>query len=251
MIIYDALNSPVYRSGTKLQILPRDNVAAVIEVKSKLNKDQLTDAAVEGILAEPPYDPVNPLGTGLFPYAESALTRSRHFGAPAAPSVSQSTLSGPPPAPGPSRSKNVFIVHGHNEGLKDATAYLVKKLGLEPVILHEQENSGRTIIEKFDDYAKGVGFAIVLLSADDEGRAKDAGSLQPQPRARQNVIFEMGFFFGHLGRMHVCAVRDTGVEKPSDIDGILYIPYDTVGKWKHDVAKELKAAGYDVDLSKV
>jgi predicted nucleotide-binding protein len=150
-------------------------------------------------------------------------------------------------------SKKVFIVHGHNGELKEATARLVSQLNLEPVILHERARQGRAIIENFSIHAKESSFAIVLLTADDVGSlGKVEQHAALQPRARQNVVFEMGFFFGLLGRGKVFAVYDVGVEMPSDLDGILYVPYDAPsGKWRWDVAKELQAAGYDVDLNKL
>jgi predicted nucleotide-binding protein len=147
-------------------------------------------------------------------------------------------------------SRKVFIVHGHDSELKHATARLVTNLGLEPVILHEQANKGRTIIEKFTEYAQ-VGFAIVLLSADDEGRSRDPSSAHSQLRARQNVIFEMGFFFSRLGRERVCVVYESGVELPSDLSGILYVQYDSGKGWMYAVAEEMKATGYEVDLNAV
>ena len=126
----------------------------------------------------------------------------------------------------PISSRSVFIVHGHDGELKHASARLVTNLGLEPVILHEQANKGRTIIEKFTDHAQ-VGFVIVLLSADDEGRPRDTSAALLKLRARQNVIFEMGFFFSRLGRERVCVVYESGVELPSDLSGILYVQYDS------------------------
>jgi predicted nucleotide-binding protein len=148
-------------------------------------------------------------------------------------------------------SKKIFIVHGYNGELKEATARLVSKLNLEPVILHEQVKQGRPIIENFSIHAKASGFAIILLTADDVG---SLGSVEQhaalQLRARQNVVFEMGFFFGLLGQGRVCAIYDSGVEMPSDLGGILYIRYDAPsGRWRWDVAKEIQAAGYDVDLN--
>jgi predicted nucleotide-binding protein len=149
-------------------------------------------------------------------------------------------------------SKKVFIVHGHNGELKEATARLVSQLNLEPVILHEQAKRGRPIIENFSIHAKESGFAIVLLTADDVGSAGTISDHQTlQKRARQNVVFEMGFFFSLLGPGRVCAIYDAGVEMPSNLGGILYVQYDAPGKWKLDVAKEIKAAGYDVDFNKL
>ncbi|MEE8356570.1 MAG: nucleotide-binding protein, partial [Anaerolineales bacterium] len=104
----------------------------------------------------------------------------------------------------PGDSKKIFIVHGRDEEAKDSLARFLEKLGLEVIILHEQPNQGRTIIEKFEDYSD-VGFAVVLLTPDDiGGRAND---LELLPRARQNVVFELGFFIGALGRERVCALH--------------------------------------------
>jgi predicted nucleotide-binding protein len=148
-------------------------------------------------------------------------------------------------------SKKVFIVHGHDEQLKDATESLVRRLGLDPIILHQQPNQGRTLIEKFSDHAEEVGFAIVLLSCDDQGKSQEDPPTELKPRARQNVILELGLFFGSLGRGKVCAVYEKGLELPSDLQGLAYVEYDQVGKWKYDVAKELRAAGYKIKLDKV
>jgi predicted nucleotide-binding protein len=147
-------------------------------------------------------------------------------------------------------NRKVFIVHGHDGELKHATARLVTSLGLKPIILHEQDNRNQTIIEKFTVQAD-VGFAVVLLSADDEGRSRTASSEALKHRARQNVIFEMGYFFCRLGRERVCVVYESDVELPSDLHGILYVPYDTEKGWMYAVAREMKAAGYEVDLNKV
>lgn len=141
----------------------------------------------------------------------------------------------------------IFIVHGHNDGPKLAVASYLGDQGFEVIILHAMPNSGRTIIEKFEDYSD-VGFAVVLLTADDRGGSIKSETLRP--RARQNVIFELGFFYGKLGRHLVCALLEEGVEKPSDIDGVVYTPYDKSERWKLDLAKELTAAGYSVDLNK-
>lgn len=146
-------------------------------------------------------------------------------------------------------SKKVFVVHGHNDAIREACARFLERLDLEPVILHEQPNAGRTIIEKFQDYAD-VGFAVVLLTADDTGGTKSSGPAAFQPRARQNVIFELGFFIGKLGRSKVCALYESGVELPSDYNGVLFTPLDAAGNWKFQLCREIKAAGIDVDLNK-
>ncbi len=145
-------------------------------------------------------------------------------------------------------SKNVFIVHGHNNEIKVNVARTLEKLGLNPIILHEQPNAGKTIIEKFETHSD-VGFAIILLTDDDLGKAK--GDENSNPRARQNVILEMGYFIGKLGRDRVCPLYTNGVELPSDLYGLLYTEIDNGESWKIKIAKELKAAGYEIDVNKI
>jgi predicted nucleotide-binding protein len=145
--------------------------------------------------------------------------------------------------------KKIFIVHGHNQGIKEAAARFIEKLGLEAIILHEKPNKGRTVIEKFSDYSD-VHFAIVLLTADDIGKEKSSPE-DLKPRARQNVIFELGFFLGKLGRSRVCALYEQGVDVPSDYSGIIFIPWDKQDKWKTDIVRELLAVGFDVDANKI
>lgn len=147
----------------------------------------------------------------------------------------------------PKITNDVFIVHGKDNGAKETVARFLKKLELVPVILHEQPNRGRTIIEKFEEYAK-VGFAIVLLTPDDTCTSQDQ-SQAPQPRARQNVILELGFFLGKLGRERTFALRKADVEIPSDYDGVIYTSMDDQGAWKMDLIRELKEAGLDVDAN--
>jgi predicted nucleotide-binding protein len=87
-----------------------------------------------------------------------------------------------------------------------------------------------------------------LLTADDVGRAKDA--TVDNARARQNVVFELGFFFGLLGRGRVCAVYESGVELPSDLAGFGRVEFDPARRWKYEVAKEIHAAGIELDFRK-
>jgi predicted nucleotide-binding protein len=149
----------------------------------------------------------------------------------------------------PEVSRRVFVVHGHDEEAKQSVARCLEKLELEAIILHEQPSQGRTIIEKFEDYAD-VGFAVVLLTPDDMGAAKDeTGNLRP--RARQNVVFELGFFVGKLGRQQVCALHKGDVEIPSDFAGVLWVPMDPKRAWRFTLGREMKAAGLDVDLNKL
>lgn len=145
-------------------------------------------------------------------------------------------------------TKDIFIIHGHNEEMKQSVARLIEKLGLNPIILHEKPNKGKTIIEKFENHAE-VNFAIALISADDKVLLKNEDKFVP----RQNVIFEMGFFIGKLGRDRVVALYEENkkIEILTDYKGVLYIPYDIKGTWKYDLIKEFKEAGFVIDMNKI
>lgn len=144
------------------------------------------------------------------------------------------------------KSKRIFIVHGHDEGARETVARFLDRLGFEPVILHEQANRGRTVMEKVEANSD-VGFAVVLLTPDDEGCTKGG---TPAPRVRQNVLLELGYFLGLLGREKVCALKKGNVEIPSDFAGVVWESMEGNG-WQLALARELKAAGHDVDLNKV
>lgn len=142
----------------------------------------------------------------------------------------------------------IFLVHGHDEGAKNELARFIEKIGLEAIILHEQASEGNTIIEKIEAYADTVEFAIILYTACDEGKSKEEKDFKN--RARQNVVFEHGYFVGKLARKRVIALNKDNIEIPSDINGILYILMDDNGAWKMEVHKELKKAGYNIDANK-
>lgn len=154
------------------------------------------------------------------------------------------------PSPTPSRTpgNEIFIVHGRNNEAKETVARFLEHLGRKPIILHEQPNKGRTIIEKFEDYSS-VGYAVVLLTPDDVGAVKGQEDVL-HPRARQNVILELGYFLGVLGRSRVMPLVVEGVEVPSDLSGVVYVRMDPGGSWKLELAREMKAAGIDVDLNR-
>lgn len=147
-----------------------------------------------------------------------------------------------------SSNKNIFIVHGHDNTLKESVARFITKLNLNPIILHEQANSGNTLIEKFIKNSE-VNYAIVLLTPDDKGSLK--GKDEFKLRARQNVIFELGYFIGKIGREKVCALYDEEVELPSDFGSVVYVPIDKHNGWQLKVAKELKTIGLDIDLNSI
>lgn len=142
-----------------------------------------------------------------------------------------------------SKSK-VFVVHGHDEALKQEVARIVEKQGLEAIILSEQANHGKTIIEKFEENTD-VGAAICLFTGDDYGKAKDVED--DNLRARQNVVFEAGYFMGKLGRENVILIANPEIELPSDLQGVVYTNEKS---WQIDVLKELKAIGYAIDFNK-
>jgi hypothetical protein len=152
----------------------------------------------------------------------------------------------PPPAADGSLAFNnsqVFIVHGHDEIAKLEMAEFIESLGLEPIILHMQASSGRTIIEKIEYYSN-VGFGVVLYTPCDVG--SKVGALNGSYRARQNVVFEHGYLIGKLGRPRVAAVVKGAIETPNDISGVVYIALDEQGNWKEELKKEMRSAGYGV-----
>lgn len=142
----------------------------------------------------------------------------------------------------------IFIVHGQDVAIRESIARFIERLGFEAVILHEQANRGGTIIEKIEAN-RDVGFAIVLLTPDDEGRKMGDSNLAP--RARQNVLLELGYFMAYLGRPNVCALRRGDVDIPSDFAGVVWTDLDAGGAWKTSLGRELAAAGYPVDWNKV
>lgn len=149
---------------------------------------------------------------------------------PPAPAAEPEPKEEPVPA-------GVFIVHGHDELTREQVARTIEQEGRKAVILHEQANKGQTLIEKFERYAAEAGWAVVLLTDDDVGGTSKESL---QPRARQNVVLEMGFFYGRFGRERVAVLYEEGVELPSDTLGIAYIPLDEGGAWKAKLLKELE-----------
>jgi len=143
-------------------------------------------------------------------------------------------------------NRHVFIVHGH-AGAEESVARYLEKIGFTPIVLHEKPNQGKTVIEKFEKNSD-VGFAVVLLTDDDVGGVR--GGVQG-PRARQNVVLELGYFIGRLGRERVCALKKGDIELPTDIVGVIWQELDAQGGWRQALAKELQAAGYKIDWNDV
>jgi predicted nucleotide-binding protein len=154
----------------------------------------------------------------------------------------------------PTANSQVFLVHGRDDARKTEVARVLERTGPHPVtILHEQPNTGRTIIEKFEDYASTADYAVILCTGDDVGGLaprSDDPDPDLQPRARQNVIFEYGFFVGRLGRGRVVVLYAAGVELPSNTGGVAFIGLSGES-WKFELLRELRAAGFDHDLNKL
>jgi predicted nucleotide-binding protein len=152
----------------------------------------------------------------------------------------------------PSYSRRVFIVHGREDGLKNELARVLERLDFHPVILHEQPDRGQTIFAKLNLEMADIGYAFVLLTPDDVG-SLNVPAPDLQHRARQNVVFEHGMFAAHLGPNRVCALRRGEVEMPSDLHGVIYktIPDTGIQGVALEIANELKAAGYSVDVNKL
>lgn len=147
------------------------------------------------------------------------------------------------------KPNSVFIVHGHDDGTKHAVARFLERIGVQPVILQEQINNGRTVIEKFEKFAERAGFAVILITPDDFGYAANRPD-QIQSRPRQNVVLELGYFAAKLGRERTLVLVKGEVEMPSDVIGLVYERFDSSEGWKIRLAKELKGANFEVDLNR-
>ena len=135
----------------------------------------------------------------------------------------------------------VFIVHGHDGKLKAEVALLLAKQGIEPIILSEQVDQGKTIIEKIETYADAVNCAICLFTADDE-------MADGKKRARQNVVFEAGYFYGKIGRSRTIIIAENETMSFSDLQGVVYVDKRD---WKLRLLRELLALGYSISLNNV
>ena len=144
----------------------------------------------------------------------------------------------------------VFVVHGRDDSVRATVASFLSRIGLDPIVLQDQPNEGRTIIEKFEDYSD-VGFAVVLLTPDDIGGLNGTDENDLKPRPRQNVVLEWGFFLGKLGRDRVAALLQDEVEFPNDYSGVVYIEIDDNEGWKTKLFRELRNARMPVDPNRL
>ena len=148
------------------------------------------------------------------------------------------------------RNFAVFLVHGHDGEMKQSVARFLERIGFDVIILHEQPSAGMTIIEKLSEFGGKISYAIVLFSPDDIFVRENEKEIV---RARQNVIFELGYFIGRLGRTNVTVLHKVvdDFEIFSDYSGVLYIPFEENDSWKMNLARELSNAGFDLDFNKV
>jgi predicted nucleotide-binding protein len=146
-------------------------------------------------------------------------------------------------------AQSIFIVHGRNEAAKLGVHGFIREVSdVEPVILHNEPNLGQTVIEKLEAAGSRTGYAVILLTGDDVAQLV-SDDAQAERRARQNVVFEFGFFVGALGRPRVAVLYEAGVTLPSDLEGLVYIVYDEQGAWKMQLAREIKAVGFSIDMN--
>lgn len=143
-------------------------------------------------------------------------------------------------------SRDIFIVHGHDTGAEDVVALVIERVGLRAIILHEQSDAGKTLIEKVERHAD-VGFAVVILTPDDVGSSKIKRA-KSQPHARRNVVLDLCYFLGELGPSRVFALLKGRVDVPTDIAVVLSTIMDDAGRLQVKLVKALRAAGMDMDM---
>jgi predicted nucleotide-binding protein len=150
----------------------------------------------------------------------------------------------------PEISNTVLVVHGHDDKFKVSVVRFIEKLGLKPAILHDQENAGQTIIEKFERNAAISGYAVVILTPDDTGALKEHPD-DATLRAGQNVIFGLGYISGALGRAKVSVLVKEGLEILCDDLGVEYTLMDPEGTWQLSLARDMKSAGLSFDANRI
>ena len=150
-------------------------------------------------------------------------------------------------------NNKIFVVYGHDPNARDALEAMLLRWGLEPLILDQLPSEGQTIIEKLENYTDKVGFAVVLATPDDEGHRSEHPD-EKSFRARQNVVLELGMLLAKLGRRKVAILlkQQEHMERPSDIQGLIYIPFkDDVKDASLLLAKEMDAQGYQIAVKKL
>ena len=153
----------------------------------------------------------------------------------------------------PIQNRKVFVVYGHDNNARTQLEAMLRRWDLEPMILDQLISSGQTIIEKLEEYTQQANFGIVLATPDDIGYPKN-DETKKQYRVRQNVVLELGMLLSRIGREKVAILlsQSEEMEKPSDIDGLIYIPFkDNVEETKLSLAKEMQNNGYTLDIAKL
>ena len=148
--------------------------------------------------------------------------------------------------------RKVFVVYGHDEIARTQLEAMLRRWDLDPIILDQQASGGQTIIEKLEEYSADVGYAIVLATPDDEGKAVNEESYKF--RVRQNVVLELGMFLAKLGRNKVAILlkENKNFEKPSDIQGLIYIPFQNkVDEVAINLIRELSRQGINIDSGRI
>lgn len=149
-------------------------------------------------------------------------------------------------------NRKIFVVYGHDDIARTQLEALLRRWDLEPIILDQQASGGQTIIEKLEEYSEEIGYAIVLATPDDEGKAKSEESYKS--RVRQNVVLELGMFLAKLGREKVAILlkESLNFERPSDIQGLIYIPFEKkVDEVAINLIRELSKQGYSIDAARI
>ena len=193
------------------------------------------------------YVPSDPAYAGPAPDASDV-----EFARPMTNAVGSSLLTPAAARRETDRTRQVFLVHGRDENLKDAVAALLERAGPHPVtILNERPSDRRMLVEHPGERTAGSRYAVILLTADDvAGPRLDSGDESHfSPRARQGVVFEMGVLVAALTPRCLCVLYEDGVELPCDIDGITYVRLDLAGTWQSKLLLALRGAGFDYDLN--
>ena len=175
---------------------------------------------------------------------KAARQRTTTFRHPSAPKVAEPVPEAVPPTPSKAGNR-VFLVHGHDQAARNAVELFLRSVGLDVIVLAKLPDGAKTVIEKFEANTIGVDAAVVLMTPDDFGG--EAGG-EAGPRARQNVVLELGYFIGKLTRSRVVALKSPNVEEPSDVRGVLYVSLDDHETWKRKLAQELDHMGLQVDM---
>lgn len=148
-------------------------------------------------------------------------------------------------------NRKIFVVYGHDDIARTQLEALLRRWDLEPIILDQHASGGQTIIEKLEEYSEEIGYAIVLATPDDEGKAKSEESYKS--RVRQNVVLELGMFLAKLGREKVAILlkESLNFERPSDIQDLIYIPFEKkVDEVAINLIRELSKQGYSIDAAR-